>query len=487
MCKGRAYGLLMTICVLFFLVLLPLACHGADLKIGSGVTSTSGDWILGGGMTANSFSGDGNGLTNLNPANLASGAANISISGNAATATTATTASTASSVTNGVYTSGSYTDPSWIQSIGGSKVSGDISGNATNVTGTVAIANGGTGSTTASGALTNLGAMSKYSKVAIVAQSGGDYTDPVTALELSNVSVWCGTPSATNPCLLKIMPGKYTVTSPVVMQAYIDIEGSGEKTTKITGAFSNSGTPPAGAVHGADNAEIRFLTVENTGNSSYTAAIFNSYASPSMLHVTSITSGGSVRIGVYNTHSSPIMVNVTATGAGGLSTYGVWNESYSSPAMTNVTATGSGGTNGNTGIYNSFSSPAMTNTVATGSGGNISYGVLNSQSSPAMTNVISTGSGGTTNYGIYNLFGNSTIINVTSTGSGGSTNVGIYNNQNGPFKINNSVITGSTYSVYNDGATTYVGASQLNGTRYNSGTLKCVSSYDGNYDGIAFP
>jgi len=43
------------------------------------------------------------------------------------------------------------------QTFDGTKVSGNISGNAANVTGTVAVANGGTGSTTASGARTSLG------------------------------------------------------------------------------------------------------------------------------------------------------------------------------------------------------------------------------------------------------------------------------------------------------------------------------------------
>ena len=54
----------------------------------------------------------------------------------------------AATVTNGVYTTGSYSNPAWITGIAGSKVTGNISGNAANVTGTVAIANGGTGSTT---------------------------------------------------------------------------------------------------------------------------------------------------------------------------------------------------------------------------------------------------------------------------------------------------------------------------------------------------
>jgi hypothetical protein len=56
-----------------------------------------------------------------------------------------------------VVTSGSYADPSWITSISGAKVSGNIAGNAANVTGTVAIVNGGTGATTAPLARTNLG------------------------------------------------------------------------------------------------------------------------------------------------------------------------------------------------------------------------------------------------------------------------------------------------------------------------------------------
>ena len=67
-----------------------------------------------------------------------------SISGNAGTAT------------NGVVTTGSYADPSWITSLAGSKVSGNISGNAANVSGIVAIANGGTGASTVANAQTNL-------------------------------------------------------------------------------------------------------------------------------------------------------------------------------------------------------------------------------------------------------------------------------------------------------------------------------------------
>jgi hypothetical protein len=92
-----------------------------------------------------------------------------SISGNAET------------VTNGVYTNGTYVNPAWITSLAGSKITGDISGNAANVTGNVAIVNGGTGATTASGARTNLGlgtiATQNASSVAITGGSITGITD----------------------------------------------------------------------------------------------------------------------------------------------------------------------------------------------------------------------------------------------------------------------------------------------------------------------
>jgi hypothetical protein len=53
-----------------------------------------------GTVTATSFSGSGAGLTNLSAANIGSGTANISITGNAATATTAASATTAGTAAN---------------------------------------------------------------------------------------------------------------------------------------------------------------------------------------------------------------------------------------------------------------------------------------------------------------------------------------------------------------------------------------------------
>ena len=87
-------------------------------------------------VTAGTFSGSSYTITNdLTVSGTLTGTLTGNITGNAAT------------VTNGVYTTGTYADPSWITSLAGSKISGNISGSAANVTGTVAIANGGTNAT----------------------------------------------------------------------------------------------------------------------------------------------------------------------------------------------------------------------------------------------------------------------------------------------------------------------------------------------------
>lgn len=63
-----------------------------------------------------------------------SGTITGNVSGNLTGTVTGNVSGNAGSVTNGVYTTGSYSDPTWISSLAGSKISGNISGNATTVT-----------------------------------------------------------------------------------------------------------------------------------------------------------------------------------------------------------------------------------------------------------------------------------------------------------------------------------------------------------------
>lgn len=120
----------------------------------------------------------------------------------------------------------------------------------------------------------------RYGAVAIVAKSGGDYSDPLTAM--ANRAVWCPTPTATTPCLLQLLPGVYDVgATPLRAVDFIDIAGSGEGVTRIVGTVAGPNesaaviTGWAGGAGESGQCEVRDLTVENAGSGQENIAILN--------------------------------------------------------------------------------------------------------------------------------------------------------------------------------------------------------------------
>jgi hypothetical protein len=313
-----------------------------------------------------------------------------------------------------------------------------------------------------------------------------------------------------NPYLLKIEPGRYALGSqPLTMKPWVDIEGSGELVTTITASGSSS--YDTGTVVGTDHAELRFLTVENTGGSYYAIAIYNGDTSPRLTHVTALAYGGTANYGVRNATTgttSPTMVNVTAIASGGTSTAGVENDG-SSPTMKNVTAEGSGATGNNYGIYNDGVIVTMTDVTATASGGDSARAIRNCYCSTTMINVIATASGGgSENWAVYNQHSPVVMTNVTATAEGTDSR-GILNSVpvSGPFlvTVDHSRVSGDTYGIYNElgeytvkvdaslisGGTntifngedviTLVGGSQLAGGPKSGSGFTCAGVYDENY------
>jgi hypothetical protein len=164
--------------------------------------------------------------------------------------------------------------------------------------------------------------------VITVAKANGNFSDPVAAVNsITDVS-------AANPYLVVIGPGIYTITHTLQMKPYVDIVGSGENVTRLTGAISTGSLDVSSAIiSGANNCTLSSLTVENTGSNSFSIAL-------------------------YNSSVSPWVNDVTATASGGTYNYGVFNYSGPSPTMTDVIATASGGTS-NIGVYNFSSYPAI--------------------------------------------------------------------------------------------------------------------------------
>jgi hypothetical protein len=305
--------------------------------------------------------------------------------------------------------------------------------------------------------------------VLIVSPSGGNFTSIQAALNSITNN------SSRNTFLIWVGPGTYN--EQVTMKPYVDIEGAGEKVTKIT--FPGNSSANTGTVVGASNAELRFLTVENTGGNTYATAIYNSAASPSLLHVTAKASGGSYRnTGIFSYSSSPTMNNVTAIASGGDSNEAVDNHT-SSTTMNNVTATASGGASYNTGVANLYTpSSTMNNVTVIASGGIESVGISNYVTNPSMTNVIASASGNAS-YGGWNRQSSPTISNSILKGD----TEGLHNDGGSNVSVQNSQLTGTTFAAYSDtGVTLKVGGSYLSGGRVTGpGTSACAGNYDENY------
>lgn len=72
--------------------------------------------------------------------------------------------------------------------------------------------------------------------------------------------------AADNPYVIRLEPGEYDCGSTALtMKSYVDVEGSGEGVTRIVGS-PEADPSELGVIDMADHVEIRFVTVEHTGN-----------------------------------------------------------------------------------------------------------------------------------------------------------------------------------------------------------------------------
>jgi hypothetical protein len=276
----------------------------------------------------------------------------------------------------------------------------------------------------------------------------------------------------------------------------VDIEGAGELSTKLTAPGGGGFGAGSSVVAGANDAELRRLTAQNTGGGSEAAGIFNESASPRISNVTAIGEGGDGNRGVVNANASPEMTDVTAKASGGSSAFGVANSGGSSPRMANVTATGSQ-SGYNVGVNNAGSSPTMTDVAATADGGAFARGMENSTSSPKMFDVRVAASGGSTeNTGAYNYLHSSPTIRESVISASGAASHGVWSqfpdDTTSVVTIESSEVKGATGTAKAEGGyKIHLGASKLDGGAVSAAgagsEVKCAGVHDENYAFSAGP
>jgi len=175
-------------------------------------------------------------------------------------------------------------------SLPGSQVSGNIAGNSANVTGTVAITNGGTGATTASSARTNLG----LGTVATQAAPSGTSSQLLAnngSGGFSNVSVGSG---------LSYSGGTLTASSSGGSVTRVDTSGSVNGITLTGGPITTTGTVTlGGTLSGIANSQLTNSSVTvsaGTGLSGGGTVALGGTTTLTNAGVTSLASSGSITL-----------------------------------------------------------------------------------------------------------------------------------------------------------------------------------------------
>lgn len=293
----------------------------------------------------------------------------------------------------------------------------------------------------------------------------GVYTDPATAM--LDRSIWCSAPSASSPCLLRIMPGTYVLGAPgLPTEPWVEIQGSGEQVTIIQLASTVNAAPDSTISHLTlefqtgltsdgmqiqdDEVRISHVTLKAPTDPSWSDAVIRvgngapTPVRPDLSHVTISMDHG---IGVHVMDASPrlshVRVRIDATSSSSATGFHI-EGSYSSPVITNaeVTAAATGPPGNIIGVQNvSGATPLLKNLLITfdldsGGGTGPIFGVRSVSASPTVTDARISG---TVNpdlslKGVYAHGGGATELQRVwvdldrTMGGGGGTLTGIENN-----------------------------------------------------------
>ena len=221
--------------------------------------------------------------------------------------------------------------------------------------------------------------------IIVDAAGGGNFTSPVAALN----SITNATPL--NPYLVKVLPGFYDIgAAGIVMKPYVDLEGSGEGITVISGMVGSPIEPPETAlVKAADFSEIRDIALYNS--SSYGAV--GVLIPPGMgmgtvlRRVRVTTSTPAFSFGIYNDSSAtPLIHGATVEAFNGYKARGILSES-ADVVVEDSTVSATGGTDSSVAIETVTGDTTLRRVVATASGSGSNIGVSSINGRPLLESV----------------------------------------------------------------------------------------------------
>jgi hypothetical protein len=322
---------------------------------------------------------------------------------------------------------------------------------------------------------------------------------PASGTALLNALAAITDNSSSKPYVLKLDPGMYYLASTqLLMKPYVDIEGSGQTATVISGSGNGDTSYTTAIVKAAAPAELRDLQVLSYGGglASSIGVYIAAGTAVSLRDVTITTGGATENWGIRNVGASPSIQNVTINlSSGGSLAYGIGTTgSGASPLIKDTVINLSGAASQAAGIFSDgIAAPQELrdleiSVTATGSG---AYGIYVSSFGTGQTFLLTgsviTVSGATGNYGVV-FHGNAgATFNVKTSylkASGGTTSTGFDAPTSGTVTFDLSEVTGTTYSIQATGTTVNVGASRIAGT-VSAGTVVCAGAYSATYGALS--
>jgi hypothetical protein len=309
----------------------------------------------------------------------------------------------------------------------------------------------------------------RLANVVVVAKSGGDFTDLASAMaSITGASV-------TNPYLIRIMPGTYTLAAAVIGKEWVSIEGAGQSSTKLVGPVSDA------LLYVDSSQEVRSLTIENTGW--YGAAVSGSNVKLSDVAVKGfigglVVSGSGIRldgveVSVFSSgdeHFALRIVDAADVVIHGsvIRVDGPW---YGNRAIALQT-------------WSSSDVSIDSSQILGVNGGSSVSGVQTGSTNLRLSDCYVRASGQFTNYGLTasapTFVSNSTII----AEAGNNSTWGVWNQSPSRF-IENTSVTGFPVAIESSSGAARVAHSRLAGSVTLGGAVKCLGAYEADFNPVS--